>query len=79
MRVYVPQIHVDLSSQFFEFLPESNRQPRDEQSLNLTNYVTLAREVTVTKQPSRTLTEMFLVSREQHSIVQANRVTRFLS
>ena len=23
------QIHVDLSSQFLEFLPESNRRPRD--------------------------------------------------
>jgi len=26
---YVAQIHVDLSSQFFAFLPESNRRPRD--------------------------------------------------
>jgi len=27
LEVYVTQIHVDLSSQFLEFLPESNRRP----------------------------------------------------
>ena len=32
-----PQIHVDLSSRFVEFLPESNRRPRDWQSCALTN------------------------------------------
>ena len=29
LRVYVAQIHVDLSSRFFEFLPESNRRSRN--------------------------------------------------
>ena len=38
LRVYVPQIHVDLSSRFLDFLPESNRRPRDWQSRALTNW-----------------------------------------
>ena len=29
LNVYVAQIHIDLSSRFLEFLPESNRRPRD--------------------------------------------------
>ena len=29
LRVYVAQIHVNLTSRFLEFLPESNRRPRD--------------------------------------------------
>ena len=41
LRVCVPQIHVDLSSQFFEFLPESNRRPRDWQSRAPTNWASL--------------------------------------
>jgi len=39
LRVYVAQIHVDLSSRFCEFLPESSRRPRDDwQSCALTNW-----------------------------------------
>ena len=38
LRVYVPQIHVDLSSRFVEFLQESNRRPGDWQSHALTNW-----------------------------------------
>ena len=36
--VYVAQIHVDLSSRGFEFSPESNRRPQEEQSRALTNW-----------------------------------------
>ena len=38
LRVYVPHIHVDLSAQSCEFLPESNQRPRDWQSRALTNW-----------------------------------------
>ena len=41
LRIYVPQIHVDLSSRFLEFLPESNRRPRDWQSRALTNWASV--------------------------------------
>ena len=37
-RVYVVQIHTELGSRFLEFLPESNRRPRDYQSRALTNW-----------------------------------------
>ena len=41
LRVYIAQIHVDLNSRFFEFLPELNRRPRYYQSRALTNWVRL--------------------------------------
>ena len=42
LRVYVAQIHVDLSSLVLEFLPKSNRRPRDWQSRALTNWPSFA-------------------------------------
>ena len=52
LRVYVAQIHIDLSSWVFGELPESNRRPQDWQSRALTNWAnfTLSR---IKTQPSR--------------------------
>jgi len=36
-RVYVAQIHVKLSSQIFEFWPETTRRHQDKESCALTN------------------------------------------
>ena len=42
LRVYIAQISVNWTSRFFEFLPESNRRPRDGQSCTLTNWIKFA-------------------------------------
>ena len=49
VRVYVTQIHVDLSSRFSEFLRESNQRPWDCQSRLLTNWASFASQCTSRK------------------------------
>ena len=45
LRVYVVQIHVDLGSRFFEFLPESNRHDGNIEGLRVKHFRMLHREV----------------------------------